>query len=172
VEKITCAEAARRAGVSTATVSRIATRLGLGVRIGGKLAGLMAADVATIKAEAKATGRPAKAEAKEETKPTPPAVAAPKRGKRTAAARVATMQKVTQKEIGRIPVDSGKVMVCDPCYVNVPEHRITLDGGDDGLHPVYEITIDGARYLAVRMGDPAADAVRKAWSERLQREGN
>lgn len=59
---------------------------------------------------------------------------------------------VRMKQIGEIAVDSGRIVVGDPCYTTAhPEHTVTVSHGGDGFYPVVELDINGTTYLAVQI---------------------
>jgi hypothetical protein len=56
------------------------------------------------------------------------------------------------RKIGTVGVDSGRIRIGDPCYlVENPSLCIEISQGGDGNYPVFELGIDGRKFLAVEM---------------------
>lgn len=61
---------------------------------------------------------------------------------------------MTLKEIGNVAVESGRIRVGDPCYLGRTDGQdmcIEISHGGDGTYPVFELDLDGQKFLAVKM---------------------
>ena len=57
-----------------------------------------------------------------------------------------------KKLVGKFPVDSGRIRVGDPCVIDRADLCVEVDTGTgDGTYSVFEMEVDGLKYLAVQL---------------------
>ncbi len=64
--------------------------------------------------------------------------------------------KATRTLLGRVPVDSGTLLIVDPCYKNTEKMEVSFnDFGGDGIFEVYEHRNTTGRVVRVTIEFPA-----------------